>query len=134
MAIYPYKCRECGKTEEVVQSISSYSKLPRIPICADHGAMFRVYTAPMVAPDMQSGYVSPIDGSIIGSRAQQREHMNRHGVVHYEEIKPDIERNRIARQKAAIADIKNDMIEAIHKVEAGHKPQIIPEAELIPTE
>lgn len=133
MAIYPYRCLECGRTEEVVQSIASYSKSPQRPQCCFHGDMIRVITAPMTAPDLQSSYVSPIDGSLISSRAQQREHMMRHGVVHYNEIAPDIDRNRKARQAAAVADIKDDLAEAFHRVEAGHKPQIIPEAELIPT-
>lgn len=36
--------------------------------------------APMVMRDM-SGYVSPLDGSYVGSRSHHREHMNRHGVI-----------------------------------------------------
>jgi hypothetical protein len=96
--------------------------------------MARVITVPMVAQDLQSSYVSPIDGSVISSRSQQREHMVKHGVVHYQEIAPDIERNRKARQAAAVADIKDDLIDALHRVEAGQKPIIIPEAELIPSD
>jgi putative FmdB family regulatory protein len=132
VAIYPYKCRECGRTEEVFQSIASYSEEPDIPECCFKTEMVRVLTVPMMAPDLRTSYVSPIDGSVISSRAQQKEHMERHGVVHFDEIAPDIERNRKARQAAAVADIKTDLIESFHRVEAGHKPQIIPESELVP--
>jgi NAD-dependent SIR2 family protein deacetylase len=133
MAIYPYRCLECGKSEEVVQSISSYSASPQVPVCCFNAGMARVITAPMVSADLQSPYVSPLDGTLICSRQQQREHMVKHGVVHFNEIAPDFERNRIHRAKQAVADIKSDLIDAVHKVDAGHKPQIVPEAELIPT-
>lgn len=132
MAIYPYKCLECGKTEEVVQSIASYSEAPKRPTCCFGADMVRVITAPMVSADLQTPYVSPLDGSVISSRAQQKEHMEKHGVVHYDEIAPDFERNRKAKQAAMMAGIKEDLIESMHRVEQGHKPQVIPEAEFIP--
>lgn len=133
MAIYPYKCLECGRTEEVIQSIASYSEAPKRPTCCFGAGMLRVITAPMTSVDLQSPYVSPIDGSVITSRAQQKEHMLKHGVVHFNEIAPDFERNRKARQAAMTADLKQDLVESMHRVEQGHKPQIIPEAELLPT-
>jgi hypothetical protein len=95
--------------------------------------MVRVLTALLLSTDMQSAYKSPIDGEVISSRAQQREHMTRHGVVHFDEIAPDFERNRIDRAKKAVADLKSDLVEAVQKVDAGHKPQVIREADLIPT-
>ncbi len=133
MAIYPYKCVECGREEEIVQSISSYCDAPVRPVCCQ-GQMARVLTPVLTAVDRQSPYVSPIDGSVIDSREKERQHMSKHGVVHFDEIKPDIERNRKARLEAAVADVKNDIVEAVHMVEAGKAAKPIPESELIPTE
>lgn len=133
MAIYSYKCVECGKGQEVWQSISSYSVAPKVPEC--HGPMRRELTFPMVTFDTApwAAFRSPIDGAVITSRAERNEHMAKHGVVPYDEVAPDFERKRKERQKAATADLKDDLIAAVHKVEAGYKPQVAPEAEFIPT-
>lgn len=98
--------------------------------------MERRLTAPLVNFDTApwAAYQSPIDGEVIDSRTKRNEHMAKHGVVMYDEIKPDIERNRKRVMQEAVADIKQDMIEAVHMLDAGYKPAIIPEAELIPTE
>ena len=135
MAIYPYKCVQCGAGEEVVQSISSYSVLPNVPFCSGHGPMQRVITAPLVSFDTApwAAFQSPIDGSFIDSKSKQREHMAKHGVVLYDDIAPDIERNRRRIQAQATADLKQDIAESIHKLEAGHKPPSISEADFIPT-
>lgn len=135
MAIYPYKCAMCGAEEEIIQSISSYSVTPNVPNCPGHGLMQRKITMPMVTLDIQpwASYVSPIDGAVITSRSEQREHMTRHGVVMFDDIAPDIERNRRQIQERATADLKADIAASIHMLEAGHKPTSIPEAELIPT-
>jgi putative FmdB family regulatory protein len=133
MAIYPYRCKECGRQEEVVQSIASYCESPNVPSC--HGPMERFITAPMFSIDIApwAAYRSPIDGTVITSRAERNEHMARHGVVLYDDIAPDIERNRKDIAKKAVADIKQDVIEATHKVlDHGYKPNVIPESELIP--
>lgn len=132
MAIYPYKCLVCGREKEVYQSIASYSEAPDVPECCHEKPMMRVMTAPMVAADFQASFVSPIDGTVIASRAQQREHMLKHGVVHYDEIAPDIARNKKAMQEKAKVGVKQDLVEAMHRVEAGYKPQVPTEAEIIP--
>lgn len=98
--------------------------------------MQRTITAPLYSIDVApwAAYQSPIDGSIIDSRAKRNEHMAKYGVVMYDEIKPDIERARIRREKETTADLKDDIIDACHKLEAGYKPESIPESELIPHE
>lgn len=136
MAIYTYWCRECGSQAEVYQSISAYSIAPDVPICSCHKPMERRITAPMLALDIApwAAYQSPIDGEIIDSKSKRNEHMARHGVVMFDEIAPDIERNKARMAQAAVADLKDDLVAAVHKVEAGHKPQVIHEAEFIPAE
>lgn len=123
MAIYTYRCAQCGRTAEVIQSIRSYCEKPDIPHC-DGGLMQRYFTKPLVTFDTPpwAAYVSPIDGSTITSRREQNEHMARHGVVLLDDIKPDIERNRKRIQQEAAQERKKDVIESIKKVEAGYKP------------
>lgn len=138
MAIYTYRCKQCGWATEVVQSIKSYCEHPHVPVClgdVSHGKMERYLTPTLVSFDTApwAAYRSPIDGEVIDSRAKRNEHMAKHGVVMYDDLKPDFERNRKRIMKEAVADVKQDMIEAVHMLEAGYKPQIIPEAELIPS-
>ena len=133
MALYPYKCQGCGHEEVVWQSISSYCQAPKVPVCACKKDMVRLITLPMIKTDEIVPFMSTLDGSMITSKSQQREHMAKHGVVLFDDIAPEIEQKRVAREKAAVADIKDDIIASCHMLEAGHKPQIIPEAELVPT-
>jgi hypothetical protein len=125
MAIYPYKCRQCGKTEEVVQSIASYCKDPIRP---EHclKVMDRVFTVPMVAPDTlwNKQFVSHVDGSVITSRSELREHNARNGVVNYDDVKDEIPAKRKEIAKQAEVQRKSDIVEALHMVDAGYKPQV----------
>lgn len=131
MAIYPYKCKECGRTQEVVQSISSYSEKPHRPLC--HGEMERFFTVPMMSVDLQEHYLSPLDGkTLVTSRSQEREHMKEHGVVKFDDIAPDFERNRQRQLAEMQAGLKEAVVEAVQKVEAGHRPTSLPESALIP--
>lgn len=76
MPIYPCKCEECGHYEEVVRAVAECRDLP------EHcGAqMRRVYTPLPVMEDMKP-YRSPLDGSIVSSRAEHRNHMRKHDVI-----------------------------------------------------
>lgn len=133
MAIYPYKCDKCGKEQEVVQSIASYSKQPLVPRCCSE-AMRRVMTSPLVTFDTApwGAYVSPIDGSVIDSRSKRDEHMARHGVVPFDEIAPDVERNRKRLEKEAFADMKKEVVEATARVESGYKPEVASIDQIVP--
>ena len=124
MAIYPYKCNECGREQEVVQSIASYTKAPSRPLCCDV-QMSRVFTVPMVAPDTlwNKQFVSHVDGSVIASKSQLREHNARNGVVNYDDsMKSEIQQKRVEHARQAVADRKADIFEAVQRVEAGHVP------------
>lgn len=131
MALYPYRCKKCDSEELVVQTIKSYSESPSVPICCET-MMQRVITAPMLAVDI-APYRSMIDGSIVNSRSEEREHMRKHGVVHTDEIMPDVERNRKRMLESFKEGVKDDIADAILRVEQGQKPNIIPEEELIPS-
>lgn len=125
MALYPYRCTECGHYEEIYQRISEYSESPRVPHCRNgHGAMSRYFTVPMTIIDFQSAVVSPIDGKVLESRSQHREYMKRNNLVLHDDIAPDIARAAKERQREAVADVKRSVIEAVQMVEAGYKPQV----------
>lgn len=119
MAIYPYKCSACGREEEIIQSISSYSKAPIRPQC--HGEMTRVFTVPMVSQDIEP-FRSTIDGTVINSRSSRREHMLKHGVVLHADIESEIPKVRQEMARAELEDRKKAVVEAVHKTEAGYKP------------
>lgn len=126
MAIYTYRCSHCGKVAEVIQSIKSYCEHPQVPDCGNDCPvpMERMLTPVMTNMDVApwGAYKSPIDGEVIDSRAKRNEHMAKHGVVMYDEIKPDIERNRKAIAKQAAIQRREDIIEAVKQTSAGHKP------------
>jgi hypothetical protein len=96
--------------------------------------MGRKMTLPMVSFDIPNwgSFQSTIDGTVIDSKSKQREHMAKHGVVLYDDIAPDIERNKKRIQATAVADIKQDLIEATHRVEAGYKPQLESADNIVP--
>lgn len=125
MAVYPYFCQECGKEEEVIQSISSYCVAPIRPACCAK-TMERRMTLPMVQMDMPNwgGYVSPIDGTFIDSKSKERDHKEQHGVVHLHEVEGHAAAKKAERAAAARKELKADLVESAHKVEAGYKPQL----------
>lgn len=139
MAIYTYRCKECGATAEVIQSIRSYCEAPAIPHCGNcvegdpayHLPMERYLTPTLVSFDTApwAAYQSPIDGEVIDSRAKRNEHMAKHGVVMFDDIKPDVERNKKRIQQEQKAQLRADIVEGIQMAEAGAivKPQVAEE-------
>src|SRR5688572_29490547 len=99
---------KCDFRDEVIQSIKSYCEAPHVPVCVrdpSHAKMERYFTVPLVTFDVApwAAYQSPIDGDFITSKAERNEHMAKHGVVLYEDIAPDIERNRKRIQHEMVA-------------------------------
>lgn len=84
--------------------------------------MDRVFTVPMMQTDYEP-FVSPIDGTVINSRSAHRNHMKQHGVVLYDDIVSELPARRAAIEAARVADIKDDVNEAITKVAQGYKPE-----------
>lgn len=144
MAIYTYRCPVCDRREEVVQSIASYCEAPRVPTCKHSGAdglvrpmaMERYLTPTLFTCDATNfpAFKSTIDGEVIASRSQQKEHMAKHGVVLFDDMKGEFEAKRKEIQKSFTADLKTDLVESIHKLDAGHKPNVIKQEEFIPAE
>ena len=76
MPIYAVHCDQCGKDEDIYRSVSNYDDLPSC--CGKR--MERRICAPQVMKDIDP-YISQIDGSLITSRSQHRDHLKQHGCV-----------------------------------------------------
>lgn len=77
----------------------------------DHAAHGR---APFIMSDIQA-FVSPIDGAVISSRSHLREHEVTHDVI-------QVGNERIGAREVPLPPAHSDIVEAIHKVEAGYRP------------
>lgn len=84
--------------------------------------MQRVFTVPMMAADYQP-FISHLDGSVINSRSQQREHMAKHGVVLYDDFVSELPAKRAAVAAGMVAEVKQDIHDAMTKVGQGYKPE-----------
>lgn len=84
--------------------VEQYDQLP------DHCGqqMARVFSAPHVIEDMKP-YRSPLDGSMVTSRSQHRDHMRKHGVIEVGNERL----NRPYRKEYDPGDIKQDIADAI---------------------
>lgn len=76
MPIYHIACAHCGDEQDLYRSLATYNELP---VCCGE-MMKRQVTAPMVMTDMQP-YRSMIDGRMITSRSQHRDHLKSHGCI-----------------------------------------------------
>lgn len=76
MPIYAVHCNQCGKDEDIYRTVANYNDLPD---CCGH-RMERRICAPQVLNDIDP-YISQIDGSLITSRSQHREHLKAHGCI-----------------------------------------------------
>lgn len=102
MPLYPCKCNECGHYDEVILPVSRYKELPFH--CGEQ--MQRVITPLYVIEDMKP-YKSPLDGSMITTRTQHREHIKRHGVVEVGNEK--LPERKPVEPSSAVDDIKQAM-------------------------
>ena len=75
-----------------------------------------------ILTDADNGLRSPIDGSLIDTRARMKAHMKFHGVAHLDEISPDIARARREQTKEFNLSRVRDVVESYRKVEAGYRP------------
>lgn len=76
MPIYTVRCVCCDATQDIYRSLKEFDDLPEH--CGQR--VERVITAPYVAPDIQP-FRSIVDGSVINSRSDRREHMKKHKLI-----------------------------------------------------
>ena len=76
MPIYAAHCNQCGKDEDFYRTVANYQD---IPFCCGI-QMERRICAPQVIKDIDP-YVSMIDGTVINSRSQHRDHLRANGCI-----------------------------------------------------
>lgn len=86
MPTYSYRCKECGKDDEVIQSISSYIHAPIRPSCCGHAMERRLQVNPAMsgianalAGDRHYDGLAATDGTLINSRTKHRQYMKEKG-------------------------------------------------------
>jgi hypothetical protein len=124
---YTFKCRICGRVEDVLASISHYSSPEfRPPQCPEHPPMERFFTAadPTRALDLLTSddhYVGlkASDGTDISSRAKHREYMRAHNVTTVDDFTETWKREareREATRQGIDPTRAHDIAQAVHKL------------------
>lgn len=125
--IYEAECG-AGHPFEYSASVQDYKVVPPCPMC---GAVARkvIRTAARgVVLGKFDAFTSPVDGTLISSARDLKEHNRRNGVVNlndgYSEEK--IKSGQIGEkpQQESKAEKAKDVMEAIHAVKNGYKPKV----------
>jgi hypothetical protein len=132
--IYPYSgCCSQPRGWDRVCSLANYEAAPgyRCPECGKQ--LTRLYTpSQLLHTKPFESFVSPVDGSVINNKRELAEHNRRNKVVQlhegYDEKAVNNFVNRDWGTKSDIPDLKNDMKEAVVKLEQGYKPVLAPES------
>ncbi len=77
MPIYPYKCPECGHTEEGLQNIDERNNIPFCPHCATLMRRAMEMQTIQVRPDIPAEYDQSL-GEFVSSRADLRTKLAEH--------------------------------------------------------
>lgn len=109
MPMYRIKCNKCGMQDDIYRKIADYDNLPD---CCGVKTQ-RVLCATFVSGDI-SPYQSQVDGSMITSKTQHREHLKQHGLVEIgNEVKAHMTREKPKVDKEAI---RRDISQAIDQL------------------
>lgn len=107
MALYTYRCRECGWTEIVQASIAQHDLIavPMCPTCNTGEHMPRDYRAdaPRPAP-MWPEHFNPTTGTVIRDRKQMQSDLDRAADALYE--RTGIEQRPVVIDRADMADMR----------------------------
>lgn len=138
--IYPYKCPACNTRATRTCRLAEYEAYPTFR-CECGAQMERIITAPRLLANTKpfEAFKSPVDGTIITCERELREHNKRNNVVNIHEGYDEAAVNNFVNKdfnaeldKERQADLKDDMKEAVVKLEQGYKPQTAQESEIIP--
>lgn len=134
--IYEAECQVCHHSYEYYRRISECMDVAPCPLCTGEGKKV-ILTAP-------TGHVkgkfeqfrSSVDGTLIRTEKDLREHNRRNGVVNLNEGYTDEELKNYTPPPPVVPtkeEIAADIVEAIEEVKHGYKPQKI-QTDLAPTE
>lgn len=107
MPIYTFRCKACERQIEEFLSLKDFENVP--DCCGER--MNRVIVPPMIAADIKP-YRSMIDGSMINSRSQHRQHLKDHGCV---EIGNDSSLRKRPKPLESPPGLKETIIRAVNQ-------------------
>lgn len=111
MPIYAVHCNQCGKDEDIYRTIANYNDLPEC--CGQR--MERIICAPQVISDIDP-YISQIDGSLITSRSQHRDHLRANGCVEVGNEKMEPRTTSWIEQKAQKEELRKEIAARLDSV------------------
>jgi hypothetical protein len=125
MPTYNSVCDECGAVHEYVRRIKDYLDTPD---CCERPTRKIIISAPVgVVFGRFETFRSMVDGTLIRTARELKEHNKRNGVINLAEgwseervIKGDYG----TRPKPDPKDIKEDVIQAVKMIEAGYTPRV----------
>lgn len=106
MPLYTVQCAVCKKTDSIFRKI--IERDINLPRCCSK-PMERKITAPLINDDIEP-YISMIDGSIINSRSQHRNHLKSHQCI---EVGNETKHLK-AKEKVDLSGIKKTVIEVVN--------------------
>lgn len=118
MPIYEFKCENCRKKAEIFRKLKDYHK--ELPECcgAPMGRVFSFAVVGDITP-----YRSVIDGSLISSRSEHRQHLKQHNCIEVgnEYKNPPKIHDTHAEDKSLKADIGEALYEVRQKYGTSKK-------------
>lgn len=111
MPIYAVHCNQCGKDDDIYRTVAKYDDLPEC--CGQR--MERRICAPQVISDIDP-YISQIDGSLITSRSQHRDHLKAHGCIEVGNEKMEPRKTSWIEQKAQKEAIRQEVAARIDSI------------------
>ena len=111
MPIYAVHCNQCGKAEDSYRTVQNYDDLPNC--CGQR--MERRICAPQVIKDIDP-YISQIDGSLITSRSQHRDHLKQHGCIEVGNEKMEPRKTSWIEEKAQKDELRREIAARIDTI------------------
>ena len=111
MPIYAVHCNQCGKDDDIYRTVAKYDDLPEC--CGQR--MERIICAPQVIADIDP-YISQIDGSLITSRSQHRDHLRAHGCVEVGNEKMEPRKTSWIEEKAQKEELRKEIAARIDTI------------------
>lgn len=126
MPVYDSKCRNCGALGQYISVVEERYSLPPCHKCGGERSKI-ILTAPKgFVKGNFAPFKSTVDGSIIATERDLKEHNRRNNVVNVADGYSDeaVRKGNIVPKKEAVdkKDLANDIGESIHKLKQGYVP------------
>lgn len=135
MPTYDAQCCECDAQFTYVSSIARCLDVPNCGLC-NGTARKVILSAPLgFVHGKFEAYKSIVDGSLISTANDLKEHNKRNGVINLNDMysEEDIRSGNMGRKQVVDdkPDIAGDIAESIHDLNNGYKPVVAKEDDII---